>query len=335
MHGWGRLLLAAAMVFAATSVWAQSNDPLVVRREAASWLNRIHTAARQQSYEGTFVYQRGSMVQSSRITHYAERGGGEFEEIESLDGKLIKMLRHNDDVYTFIPGRKLCVVEKRQNKDSFPALLSASVDDVLSVYEPEMLGIDRVAGIDSQVIELHPKDHYRFAYKLWADQKTGLLLRAQTLDDTGRILEQIAFSQVRVGVPADKNMIAAGIRNTANWHIVRPPLQPVDMEAEGWRLEPGVPGFRKIRELRRLMAARDPDHPPIKVDQVVFSDGLSAISVFVEPVNKSDRKEGVASSGATHILLKRSGDFWITLLGEVPLATLEQVASAIKYKTSK
>jgi sigma-E factor negative regulatory protein RseB len=130
-------------------------------------------------------------------------------------------------------------------------------------------------------------------------------------------------------------MIASGIHNTAGWDVVRSPLESVDMEAEGWQLTPGVPGFRKIHELRRLMAARDPDQPPIKVDQVVFSDGLAAISVFVEPVDKGERREGVASTGATHILVKRSGDFWITLLGEVPLATLEQVSSAIEYKTTK
>jgi sigma-E factor negative regulatory protein RseB len=71
------------------------------------------------------------------------------------------------------------------------------------------------------------------------------------------------------------------------------------------------------------------------VDQAVFSDGLAAISIFVEPVEKNTRKEGTGSSGATHVLVKRHGDFWITLLGEVPQATLQQFASAIEYKATK
>ena len=107
------------------------------------------------------------------------------------------------------------------------------------------------------------------------------------------------------------------------------------MEAQGWQITPTVPGFRKIRELRRPMAARDAGEPTIPVDQAVFSDGLAAISVFVEPVEKNTRKEGAGSSGATHVLVKRRGDFWITLLGEVPQATLQQFASAIEYKAPK
>jgi len=203
------------------------------------------------------------------------------------------------------------------------------------LYEPKLLGSDRVAGLDAQVLELDPKDSYRFAYKLWADSKTGLLLRAQTLDPDGQVLEQLSFSQVRIGGGVDKAPIANGIRNTAGWTIVRPPVQPVDMEAQGWQLTPNIPGFRKIRELRRPMASREEGQPPIPVDQAVFSDGLAAISVFVEPVEKNSRKEGAGSNGATHVLVKRRGDFWITLLGEVPQATLQQFASTIEYKPSK
>jgi len=83
------------------------------------------------------------------------------------------------------------------------------------------------------------------------------------------------------------------------------------------------------------MASSEPGQAPIPVDQAVFSDGLAAISIFVEPVEKNSRKEGAGESGATHVLVKRRGDFWITLLGEVPQVTLQQFASAIEYKPPK
>jgi sigma-E factor negative regulatory protein RseB len=340
INAWARLrgsiaLAAMLLTVASSTALAQSDDPLVARREAATWLNHIHQAAQTLSYEGIFVYQRGAMVQSSRITHYADRNDGEYEQLESLDGKPRRMLRHNDEIYTFVPERKLCVVEKRLNKDSFPALLSASSDHVLSVYEPKMLGTDRVAGLDARVIELDPKDAYRYAYKLWADQKTGLLLRAQTLDASGQVIEQVSFSSVRVGVASDKSMIASGIRNVAGWQVVRPPVESTDMEAAGWEFPVTVPGFRKVRELRRPMAAADASEPPVPVDQAVFSDGMSAISIFVEPVDKSARKEGAGESGATHVLVKRHGGYWITALGEVPLVTLQRFTSAIEYKAAR
>ncbi|MCC8403746.1 MucB/RseB C-terminal domain-containing protein [Paraburkholderia sp. MMS20-SJTN17] len=335
---WGRLpafLFCAAVLLSATPRVFAQDDPVVARRTAAELLNRIHQAAQQQNYEGAFVYQRGNFVQTSRIAHYSTHTDGEFEQLESLDGKPRKMLRHNDDMYTFVPERRLVVLETRQNKDSFPALLAVNGSQVLSVYEPKMLDDDRVAGIDSVVMKLDPKDSYRFAYKLWADKKTGLLLRAQTLDPSGQVLEQLSFSQVRIGVPVDTAGIVNGIRNLAGWTVVRPPVEPVDMAAQGWQIAPSVPGFHMIRQLRRPMASREAGKPPIPVDQAVFSDGLAAISVFVEPVENNTRKEGTGDSGATHVLVKRQGDFWITLLGEVPQITLQQFASAIEYKAPK
>src|SRR5260370_14948222 len=111
------------------------------------------------------------------------------------------------------------------------------------------------------------------------------MLRAQTLDANGAVLEQLSFTQLSIGQPAEKAEIAeiaAGIRNTGGWKLIRPPVEAIDTEAQGWRMAPNVPGFRKIRELRRPMAAHDAGNPPIPVDHVVFSDGLAAISVFIE-----------------------------------------------------
>lgn len=341
ISGWKRLpalLLCAAALLSVQSLPAsaqQPDDPVATRKGAAEWLDRIQQAAQQQSYEGTFVYQRGAYVQSSRIAHVASRDG-EFERIETLDGKPRKVLRHNDELYTFVPERKLCVVERRQTRDSFPSLLGAGGDHVMSVYDAKLLGKDRVAGLDAQVVELVPKDAYRFTYKLWSDARTGLLLRSQTLDAADHVLEQIAFSQVQTGgTSGDKAAIAAGMRNLSGWTVVRPPVATVDMEAQGWQIAPNVAGFRKIREVRRPMAARDAGDPPIPVDQAVFTDGLATISVFIEPAEKNTRKEGAGSTGATHVLVKRRGDYWITVLGEVPPATLQQFAAAIEYKASK
>lgn len=332
---WAAWLLCAAAMFSMSPRAAFAQADAAVRQQAALWLGKIQDAARHENYEGVFVFQHGNSVQSSRIAHYAVRGKGEFESVESLDGQPRKLLRHDDELYTFVPQRRLCVVEKRLNKDSFPALISESGAQVLSVYDPKMLGTDRVAGLDAQVIELDPKDGYRFAYKLWADAKTGLLLRVQTLDASGQVLAQVAFTQVRVGVPAEKASIAAGMRNTDGWTLVRPPVSTVDMQSQGWHIAPEVPGFRQIRALRRLMAARDPNAPPIPVDQAVFSDGLSTISVFVEPSEGNSRKEGAGSTGATHVLVTRYRDYWITVLGEVPQVTLQRFVSAIEYKATK
>jgi sigma-E factor negative regulatory protein RseB len=305
---------------------------------AAQWLDRIREAAQQQNYEGIFVYQRGAFVQSSRIAHYANRADGEYEQVESLDGQPRRMLRHNDVLYTFVPERHLCVVEKRLNRNAFPALLSTGGNQVLTVYALKLHGISRVAGMRSQMIDLLPRDGYRFAYRLYVDARSGLLLREQTLDANGQVLEQLAFSQVHIGGPVNRTPIINGIRNAtgkAGWTVVSSPVAPVNIEAQGWALPAAVPGFHKIRELRRPMAAQDAGVPPVPVDQAVFSDGIAAVSIFIEPAVHNSRKEGTGNNGATHMLVTRRAGNWLTLMGEVPQLTLQKFAAAIEYKPAR
>jgi sigma-E factor negative regulatory protein RseB len=325
---------APGIAGSAASTGVGAGAPLASHADAEAWLTRIDRAAKQENYEGTFIYQRGGSFQSSRIVHYVDHGN-EYERVEGLDGRPQRTLRKNDDVWTFLPDRKLCIVDKRENKFAFPSLLAGGVAHVLDAYDVHTVGTDRVAGLDAQVIALVPKDSYRFAFQIWYDKKTGLLLRAQTLDAQNQVLEQIAFSQLSFSVAYDHRNVASGLRDMSGWNVVHPPLDSVDMAAEGWVVPQTIAGFQAIRELRRPMAAREAGAAPIQVDQAVYSDGLSAVSVFVEPVGKSDRKEGIASSGATHILVRKVGNFWITVVGEVPQPALQQFASAIEYKPSK
>ncbi len=300
------------------------------------WLECTHRRAQELSYRGIFVYQRGNLVQASRIVHYVE-GAHEYEHIENLDGPLHQMLRVNDEVYTLHLGPRVCVIEQQQNKDTFPALFSANGNQVDQVYTLRRHGSERVAGIDSDVVELAPKDKYRFAYKLWTDKETHLLLRMQILDAHGKVLEQVAFSQIWMGgKPSAKDKIIAQAQAAKDLHVVRPPLpKPIDMAALGWHINSTVPGFQKLRELHRFIVSPYADTPALEVDQIVFSDGLAAVSVFVEKLTARSRREGTSSLGASHMLVKRVGNAWITLIGEVPQETLQQFLAAIEYRSLK
>lgn len=336
----GRTIFLFAFLLVSTlqaQAWAQqasapAGDPLIERREVNAWLNKIHRAAQTQNYVGTFVYQRGSTMRSSKISHFADRGN-EYEELETLDGRQRRILRQNEDVYTLIPEQKTVFQEKRESKDSFPALLATPNRDVLDNYDPKVLPNERMAGFDCVVIELSPKDAFRFGYRLWADRNTGLLLRAQTIDAEGHMLEQAAFSQISIGVPSEKTRIIAGIHSTHGWHVVRPQIAQAHLADAGWTINNTVPGFKAVREVRRTMRS-SADGAPLEVQQVVYSDGMAGLSVFIEPATR-ERKEGHGSAGATNILIKRYGNFWLTLLGEVPQATLQQFAANIEYKPAK
>ena len=80
--------------------------------QVRTWLSRIHDAANRNNFQGTFVVSGTGVVSSSRITHFCE-GGNQFERIESLDGQLRHVLRHNDSVQTVWPARKIALIEQR------------------------------------------------------------------------------------------------------------------------------------------------------------------------------------------------------------------------------
>jgi len=346
-----------AFCLTAAAATAQPADNTLNRRDATAWLNKIHRAAQRENYVGTLIYQRGSVMHTSRIQHYTDVMHNEYERLETLDGKPREVLRQNDVVHSLIPEARLVVVEKQDQKDRFPALLATSKTDVLDLYDMKQLPRERIAGVECDVFSLEPHDAARYAVRLWAEDKTGLLMRAQTIGDGGKVLEQVAFSQVDIGVPSEKQRIVNAIRNSNGWNHYEVTYTQANLADEGWIINVPVKGFQKIREVHRPLGelhARTPGNPGkggggasapagqgdqtgvFDVLQVVYSDGLTGLSIFIEPVSaQRERREGKASLGATQVVVRRVADHWITVVGEVPAATVSQFAAAVEYRRPK
>jgi sigma-E factor negative regulatory protein RseB len=328
-----RFVVLLSVLFA-FSAQAENREPSADRREASSWLKKIQTAAQRLDYAGTFVYQQGNQMRTSRIAHLHD-GRNEFEKLEILDGRPREYIRSNEEVICYVPDEKMVLVEKRVAHDTFPGILAANPADLSKYYDIRKDATGRVAGHECQAILLEPRDKLRYGYKLWADKTTGLLLRAQTLDDRQEVVEQIAFTDVKIG-NIERSRVKTSYTNIADWRMENTVMSPA--APSGWAVRDLPPGFSKIREVKRLIS--DPPEPGAAVGangerevlQLVFSDGLAAISVFVEPGSRS-RTEGSLRQGALNIIGKRQGEFWLTIVGEVPLAAIRQVANSIEFKS--
>lgn len=326
-----QFVVATSFLLLGFSASAQSLD-------AQSWLKKIQSAAQKLSYSGTFVYQQGSQMRTSRITHLLE-GKNEIEKLEVLDGKPREYIRTNDEVICYVPETKTLLVENRVTNDVFPAILAATPADLSEFYNVRLDGTGRVAGRDCQAIVLEPKDSMRYGYRLWADKATGLLLRAQTLDAKQSVIEQIAFTEISIG-GVDRNRARASFSDTSGWRVENAIMSHASLS--GWTVKSLPPGFRKIREVKRLVTDLSVQSAAATIAQgqstqrevshIVFSDGLAAISVFIEPGSQS-RTEGSIQQGALNIVGKRHGDFWLTIVGEVPSTAIRQVANSIEFKS--
>lgn len=335
-----RPLLALTMVGALCSFLparagqAAGQSPMEPK-EVRSWLMRIHDAASLRNFQGTFIVSAGGAVSSARIAHFCE-GRNQFERIDSLDGQTRHVFRYNDLVHTVWPQARVALVEQRDLLQSFPALLKVGDDRIADFYDVRTQGMERVAGHEASVLSLRPRDGFRFGYRLWTEKLSGLLLRADVLGERGEILETSAFSDVAIGVRAQPETVLQPMRRLDGYKIVKATLAPTKLEAEGWTLRQNVPGFRQVSCVKRpLDAAHDAETngPAAQALQTIYSDGLTYVSVFIEPFNPERHTQAMLTSiGATQTLMRRQDDWWITVVGDVPAATLKAFAGGLERK---
>jgi len=316
-----QLFAAWMLLVAAMAAHAADTTP----DDAMAWLQRITNAAQQLNYSGSFIYQHGQQIETSRITHLKD-ASGEYEKLVTLDGRPRQIYRNNDEVYCFMPDDKTVMVDRHRVKKSFPALLPPQIAGLSEFYEIKLGGQERVAGRDCQVIFLTPKDQYRYGHQLWADTQTGLLLKASTWSEKKQIVDQFAFTQIKIGGPIDRNELKPTLKGK---RLVRSTgegtSQPLPIDS-GWEISAAPPGFKKVTEMKRVLPGAS-----MPVNHIVFSDGLAAASVFIEPVSEKTML-GLSHQGALNVYSRKVGEHQIKVLGEVPAATVMHIGDAVSFR---
>lgn len=331
-------LLGVLAVVLSTGVVAQTGSssvaPIVVDGKVADrsvndWLMRMHEASRRRAYVGTFVVSAGGNLSSARIWHVCD-GQQQMERIESLTGAPRSTFRHNDQVLTFLSESRVIVAEKRESLAQFPNLLQSSEASIGQFYLVKVAGSGRVAGFQADVLELRPKDSLRFGYRVWTEKKTGLVVKLQTLDAEGQVLEQAAFSELQLDAPVSMVNLTRMMAKTDGYQLEKPEIVKTIAAAEGWALKTTVPGFKSVSCYKRAIGVT-PEARHENTLQWIFSDGLASVSLFVESFDP--RRHGhpdTLALGATHTLTRRIGDWWLTAVGEVPAQTLHAFAHSLE-----
>lgn len=308
----------------ATTASGVSSEP----RNINDWLMRMHEASRNRSYVGTFVVSSGGAMSSARIWHVCD-GTQQLEKVETLTGAPRTIFRHNDKVVTFMPDQKVVRAEKQESLGLFPQLLKSTDSHIADFYTARQEGGERVAGLEADIVALIPRDTMRFGYRVWAEQKKGMVIKLQTLDADGKVLEQAAFSELQLDAPVKLDKLAQMMAKVDGYRIEKSGLVKTTASAEGWVLKTPVPGFQSMGCHKRPLAGRARSDPM----QWVFSDGLASVSIFVESFDAQRHlKESRMSLGATQSLTRRVDAYWLTVMGEVPMATLGLFADGLERK---
>jgi sigma-E factor negative regulatory protein RseB len=332
------ILMILLTALACVAAWAQQVSVPIGNAQAGSsepdvdqWLMRLHAASSQRAYVGTFVVTAGNYMSSSRIWHVCD-GQQQVERVDALSGAPRSTFRRNDEVVTFLPANRVAVRETRESLGIFPDLLRQADASVAQFYRLKAVGRGRVAGLESDIVQLMPVDTMRFGYRIWTEQKSGLIMKMQTLDTMNRVLEQAAFSELQMGAPIAMAKLSALMDSTQGYQIRTPELVKTTAAQEGWVVRTSVPGFRPMSCNRRTGGDLPGSHGDTL--QCVFSDGLASVSLFIEsydPARHSKLPQNERSViGATQVLMRQLGAWWLTAVGEVPLQTLMAFAQSLE-----
>ena len=301
--------------------------PAVSAQDAAQWLGKVTQAARTQNYLGTVVYRSLNRVETFRLGHLAE-SGQEWEKILSLDGPAREVVRSATEVRYYYPDAKVVRVEPRSFRNVFPSLSPEQIKNLALFYDFKQVGSERVAGHIADVTVFEPKDGLRYGHRFWSDTETGLLLKARLYSDKGEAIEEFGFTDVTINAKLDKDMLKPSWSSVPpDWQVRQGGPGEVVLNETGWTVGRVPPGFTKIMEGYRTLRGK-----PNKVAHIVYSDGLVAVSVFVEPFTVTQAQVGLTQAGGLNLYTTRTDTFLVTVMGEAPPATVRQIAQSVARK---
>jgi sigma-E factor negative regulatory protein RseB len=291
-------------------------------------LQKIYSATRKMSYSGTFVYQQGQQSETSRIARLID-ASGTHERLETQDGTPSEVIRNNDEVTCYLPASMTVKRDKQSGqKPTFLDIPPEQFKELTEHYTAKLGESGRIAGYDCQSIVLEPRDKMRYGYKLWADRSTGMLLKVRTFNESGDLVEQFTFLQLKIG-NVDRELLRSRFSGKGkDWRVEDSGASAADLSQSGWSLKNQPPGFKKITEMKRSLGGVP------GVGHIVLSDGLAAVSVFIapHPVKSGVIQSGLSRQGATNVYIRQIGEHLVTVVGEAPAESVKSIANGVEYR---
>jgi sigma-E factor negative regulatory protein RseB len=292
--------------------------------DAREWLERMAHALATRNYDGKFFHLSDAQSEAMRIVHRV-RDGRVVERLVSLDGSGREIIRNESELVCYLPDKRTVLVEKRTDGNPLLAALPSYSQGLEAHYEIEVLDQAKLLGRRTQLIAVRPRDEFRYGYRLWLDFETAMPLKSQLCDRDGKVIEQILFAELELpeDIP-DSELEAAVDAGTFDW--LRPDNEPpADRSVpKGWSVTELPAGFElTASRVQRIAGTESP------VRHLVFSDGLASVSVFIEKSASEDLR-GLTRVGSAYAYSMARHGHQITAVGEVPAATVEFIASAVR-----
>lgn len=308
----GRLALAGALLMAALPALAQ---------DAAGWMARMGEALAGLDYHGDLVYSHAGQIETLRVFHAAGPDGGR-ERLVTLSGggEPREVIRAGGQVTSVGTGpRPAIYADSAATARPLGALQAIDAQALHAHYLLALGPTERVAGLETQRVQVLPRDAYRYGYQLWLERETGLPLKTVRVGIDGRPVELLMFTRISLRErPSEADLAGPGVGEASQ--------TPLELPRSG----AAVPAnWRVIEPPAGFTLALQPAHGGAS-EHLVYSDGLASVSVYVEPLTATvPAFSGPASRGSVNLYGRVIAGHQITVLGDVPAATVERFAQGV------
>ena len=282
------------------------------------------------NYEGTFVYMHNGQLDSMKIVHGVVDGEVK-ERLISLSGEPREVVRDSETVTCVWPKRRLVTVDPSSSHHGIPTIIPRELEKLSQNYEVVSGAINRIADHDCKVLAIKPIDQFRYGYELCIEPDSGMLLRSKMIHPHGHLLEEVMFTNVQYFDSVD-NFVFDPVNDIEDfaWRKAIPSDEELNKQQaaqKSWRVSKLPPGFSVSKISQRLMTTSDEP-----VHHMVVTDGVASVSVFIiKPRKLSTMFEGLRRRGSINAFSRGFDDHQITVLGEVPNATVKMIGTSIEH----
>jgi sigma-E factor negative regulatory protein RseB len=295
-------------------------------------LNKMGSAIKNLNYHGTLVYTHNGQVESLKLIHKQD-ASGEFQRVVHLSGEAREVIRNNDVVTCYMPESQSVMVGERRFNNHLLSRLTKNFGDFEGQYDFIVDGKGRIAQRNSTIVLIRPKDGFRYGYRFWIDDDSGLLLKSDLLAVDGSVLEQLMFVELDIVESIPDDMLKPAVNGESyTWHNGRQQTPNLaGLTNKNWQIGRLPDGFVVTDRSQQKMP--DKNQP---VDYMMVTDGLASISVYIEQFGVQNHGLiGATNMGAVNVFSSLLANHHIiTVVGEVPPHTVQMIAESITGQQS-
>lgn len=290
-----------------------------------SYLRAMTESHKKSNYELLYILQpQNSGVESFRLRH-SFANNKEYAQLLRLDNNREEIILKGNRV-SYLGDFRPFSLESSHIVDNLPNTLYVDYEK-LSGYSFKDAGQDRIADRITNIIRVIPDDYSRYAYALWIDSETDLLLKSQVLAQDNTVLEE--FRVLQLYQSEELEMLAPAIES-----LVLPSFSSMNVgkAVSSYRWNVGwLPfGFKLIKN--QTMDGQYYFVGSENIDNRLYSDGLSHINIYVMPSQGVDFNEYSWQQGKLTILNQTINDKDIVIIGDIPLETIKEILKNLYFE---